>query len=374
MGNLRLKGFGEYLLSESLTRMIKEESNSASSKAESYRSIAYKLVQIFRLYGFFFAQKPGVLDPSNWTRMMQDLASTPDLDQKWSRIIDLCKKLQEKLSSPSMNPTQRGEFGYRGQYSYSDETEGLPRAAEYLKTASDAALSTFTSEEKQKAVDILDSTLLAIKPLSVYNIDESLFVTEKQQYLPPTNTDLLRRADSIGTRLLRIYDEMESLKSSFPESESEVESFLTGVVIPAAEEIKSMVQTDIPNVGSQAAEGYMKKLDSFDQKVDEISRKYQAIRDRITQTFRPNIATKAYEDSAQKIIDEVKQGIRNQGIQNARWKKTGDVIAGTTDITSPEEMRDAQISSSAKTKAIQKMREKQKAQDLSRYLSKKYSQ
>ena len=167
---------------------------------------------------------------------------------------------------------------------------------------------------------------------------------------------------------------MEALKSSFPDAETEIETFLTSVVIPAAEEVKTMIQTDIPNVGEQAAEGYMKKLETFDQKVDEISRKYQAIRDRVTQSYQPNIATKAYEDSAQKIIDKVKQGIRNQGIQNARWKKTGDVIAGTTDISSPEEMRDAQTSSVAKTKAIQKMREKQKAQDLSRYLTKKYSQ
>ena len=144
----RIKGFNEYLLSESISKMMKEGTDSPN-KAESYRSIAYKLVQIFRLYGFFFAQKPGALDPSNWVRMMQDLASTPDLDQKWSRIIDLCKKLQEKLSSPAMVPTQRGEFGFRGQYNYSTETEGLPRAAEYLKTASDAELKNFTPEEKQ---------------------------------------------------------------------------------------------------------------------------------------------------------------------------------------------------------------------------------
>jgi hypothetical protein len=40
---------------------ILNEADQVKDKSESYRSIAYKLSEIFGLYGFFFAQKPGFM-------------------------------------------------------------------------------------------------------------------------------------------------------------------------------------------------------------------------------------------------------------------------------------------------------------------------
>lgn len=366
-----IKSFKFFHLTESRSFRKVSPIFEAESKEDSYRSIALKVAEIFSLFGFFFAQKPDFIKPGAWQKMMADIARVPDIDKKWDTIISLCKFLQQKADSPQMAPTQRGEFGFRGQYDYGKETEGLPRAAEYLKTASQAAMNTFSPAEKSKAMDILDRTLLSVKP---FTLAESL-VLEKVKYLPPTSTDLLRVADNIGSKLLRIYDDLEATKSAFPESETKIEGFLTGTVIPAVDEIKNMIQNEIPNVGIQAAEGYMKKLNSFDTKVDSIAQTAESIRSQMTQSYQTNYASKQYEDSAQKIIDEVKEGIRKQGLQNARWKKTGDVVAGTTDTGSAENTGDLQAQKGVTRKNIEDLKKKQRsrAQDLSKYLTKKYS-
>lgn len=367
-----IKNFEEWNLSESLMRSLVEQSQQGTAgKAESYRSIALKLAEIFSLYGFFFAQKQGVLDPSNWPKMMSEIIKVRDMSSKWDKIMSLSNFLQKKIASPGMAPTQRGEFGFRGQYDYGRETEGLPRATQFLKSASDASLKGFTPEEAGKAMNILDDTLRSVKPFS---LSEGLTILEKRNALP-SNIDLLRFADSIGAKLLRIYDDMEATKSAFPESGTKIESFLTSTVIPTVETLKRMIQSEIPNVGTQAAEGYMKKLMEFDQKVDSIARTADSYKSEATKNFVPNYASREFEKSAQDIIDKVKEGIEKQGTQNARWKKYGDVFQGTTDINSPEARGDAQAQPEAKKKAIRALRDKkdEEQKNLAKYLAKKYS-
>ena len=373
MTTRRIKKFDQFVLEgysfhsqENLFPLLEED-----SKPESYRSIAFNLAEIFSLYGFFFAQKPGVLKSGAWQGMMSDLARITDPDKKWDKIVGLVEFLQDKVSSSQMAPTQRGEFGFRGQYDYGQETEGLPRAAGYLRTASKAALKNFSPEEKAKSMDILDRTLLSFKPFTLL---EGL-ILEKEKSQIPTSVDLLRLADSIGSKLLRIYDELEVTKSVFPESSDKIETFINGTVIPAVDEIKNMIQNEIPKVGTEARVGYMKKLQSFDKKVNEISSSSQSLRSQMIKSFQVNYASKQYEKSAQEIIDKVKIGIRNQGLQNARWRKSGDVFAGTTDVRDPEYSGDAQASPQIKRKNIEDLRAKQRkqGQDLAKYLAKKYN-
>ena len=342
-------------------------------KEESYRSIAYKLSEIFGLYGFFFAQKPGFFDPKNWSKLMDQIVAIKDPAAKWDTIVKMSKFLQQKVASPAMEPTTRGEFGYRGQYDYSTETADLPQATEFLKAASNAAFKSFTPDEQKKSLEIMDGILKETKPLKMQENLNPL--REGQRYLPPSQQDLIVFADSIGAKLLNLYNLLDGLKAAYPESEAEIDSFLNSSVTPNVDKIRKIIETDIPNVGEKAAAGYMKKLTDFDATISALIPRAEALKDKVTKSFQPIAASREFEDSAQGIIDKVREGIMKQAESNARKKKSGDVVAGETTITDPRNSGDAQVAGSAPVKAADAaklQRKKQNLDDLSDFLAKKY--
>ena len=342
-------------------------------KEESYRSIAYKLSEIFGLYGFFFAQKPGFFDPKNWSKLMDQIVAIKDPAAKWDTIVKMSKFLQQKVASPAMEPTTRGEFGYRGQYDYSTETADLPQATEFLRAASNAAFKSFTPDEQKKSLEIMDGILKETKPLKMQENLNPL--REGQRYLPPSQQDLIVFADSIGAKLLNMYNLLDGLKAAYPESEAEIDSFLNSSVTPNVDKIRKIIETDIPNVGEKAAVGYMKKLTDFDAAISALIPRSESLKDKVTKSFQPIAASREFEDSAQGIIDKVREGIMKQAESNARKKKSGDVVAGETNITDPKNSGDAQVAGSAPDKAAEAaklQRKKQNLDDLSDFLAKKY--
>ena len=342
-------------------------------KEESYRSIAYKLSEIFGLYGFFFAQKPGFFDPKNWSKLMDQIVAIKDPAAKWDTIVKMSKFLQQKVASPAMEPTTRGEFGYRGQYDYSTETADLPQATEFLKAASNAAFKSFTPDEQKKSLEIMDGILKETKPLKMQENLNPL--REGQRYLPPSQQDLIVFADSIGAKLLNMYNLLDGLKAAYPESEAEIDSFLNSSVTPNVDKIRKIIETDIPNVGEKAAVGYMKKLTDFDAAISALIPRAESLKDKVTKSFQPISASREFEDSAQGIIDKVREGIMKQAESNARKKKSGDVVAGETNIADPRNSGDAQVAGSAPDKAAEAaklQRKKQNLDDLSDFLAKKY--
>ena len=346
-------------------------------KEESYRSIAYKLSEIFGLYGFFFAQKPGFFDPKNWSKLMDQIVAIKDPAAKWDTIVKMSKFLQDKVASPAMDPTTRGEFGYRGEYDYAAETADLPQATEFLRSASNAAFKSFTPDEQKKSLEIMDGILKETKPLT---LQENLNpLKEGQRYLPPSQSDLMVLADSIGAKLLNMYSLLDNLKVAYPGSEAEIDSFLNSSVIPNVDKIRAIIQTDIPNVGDKATVGYMKKLTDFDASISALIPRSEALKDKIVKTFQPIAASREFEDSAQGIIDKVREGIMKQAESNARKRKSGDVIAGETNIRDPRNSGDAQVAGSTSSKSAEEAnkqqsaaRRKQNVDDLSDFLSKKY--
>jgi hypothetical protein len=352
-----------------------QNSNSGTnrSKEESYRSIAYKLSEIFGLYGFFFGQKPGFISDDNWSKLMGEIVAVKDPAAKWDTIIKMTNFLQQKVASPAMKPTTRGEFGYRGDYDYAEETADLPQAAGFLKSASNAAFKSFTPEEQKKSLEILDGILKETKPLTFQKNTNP--VTEGQRYLPPSQSDLMVLADSIGAKLLNMYSMLDNLKVAYPGSEAEIDSFLNSSVIPNVDKIRAIIQTDIPNVGDKATVGYMKKLTDFDASITALIPKSEALKDKIVKTFQPIAASREFEESAQRIIDKVREGILKQSEDYARKKKAGDVVAGETDIRDPRNSGDAQVAGSTPAKsaeAAKSQKRKQNLDDLSDFLSKKY--
>jgi hypothetical protein len=135
-------------------------------KEESYRSIAYKLSEIFGLYGFFFAQKPGFMKPEEWKKYTSDIVKITDPTEKWKKVIDTISEFQNKVSSPEILPS-KGEFGYLGQYSYERETSQLPTATKLLQDAHNAIFKTFNPEEQKKSLTILNSIISGTKALSL---------------------------------------------------------------------------------------------------------------------------------------------------------------------------------------------------------------
>lgn len=340
-------------------------------KEDSYRSIAYKLSEIFGLYGFFFAQKPGFFDPNSWPKLMDQIIKVKDPVERWDMIVKMSKFLQGKVASLSDLPIKTGEFGARGQYDYGQETENLPQATEFLKSASNAALKNFTQEEKNKAMVIMDEILRSTKPLTLQ--EKQSFVSEAQQFVPPSIQDLLRLADSTGAKLLNMYDMLDNLAVAYPDSKNEVISFQDSYIAPNVKKVENIMKNDIPNVGEKAVEGYYKKLQKFDAEVSSLIPKADALRQKLVATYQPIAAASEFEDSAQNIIDEVRQGILQQAENNVRRKKTTDVIAGSTDLNDPRYSGDAQVKApevEASRKAEQK---KKNIDDLSDFLAKKYS-
>lgn len=370
-----IKKFKEFYLSESgslfnETSSILEEVK-GESKVDSYRSIAYKLSEIFGLYGFFFAQKPGFFDPNNWPKLMDQIIKVKDPAARWDMISKMSKFLQQKVASLSDLPIKAGEFGARGQYDYGQETENLPQATEFLKSASNAALKSFTPEEKVKAMTIMDEILKATKPLSLQ--ESQNFIAERQEFVPPTVQDLLRLADSIGAKLLNMYDMLDNLAVAYPDSKNEVISFQDTYIVPNVNKVKNIMQNDIPNIGERAAEGYYKKLQKFDAEITALNPKADALRQKLVATYQPIAAASEFENSAQNIIDKVREGILKQAETNVRRKKSTDMIAGTTDINDLRYSGDAQVKS-AEGEAAKKVAQKKKnIDDLSDFLAKKYT-
>jgi hypothetical protein len=340
-------------------------------KEESYRSIAYKLSEIFGLYGFFFAQKPGFFDPNSWPKLMDQIIKVKDPVARWDMIVKMSKFLQGKVASLSDLPIKTGEFGARGQYDYGQETENLPQATEFLKSASNAALKNFTQEEKNKAMVIMDEILRSTKPLTLQ--EKQSFVSEAQQFVPPSVQDLLRLADSTGAKLLNMYDMLDNLAVAYPDSKNEVISFQDSYIAPNVKKVENIMKNDIPNVGERAAEGYYKKLQKFDAEVSSLIPKADALRQKLVATYQPIAAASEFEDSAQNIIDEVRQGILQQAENNVRRKKSTDVIAGSTDLNDPKYSGDAQVKAPEVEAARKAEQKKKNIDDLSDFLAKKYS-
>jgi hypothetical protein len=366
-----IKKFSEFILAESFSferaeNIILE----GASKEDSYRSIAYKLSEIFGLYGFFFAQKKGFFNPGNWPKLMTQIIAIKDPEERWKTAVEMSNFLQGKVASLSDLPIQPGEFGARGQYDYGQETQYLPDATKFLKSASNAALRGFTPEEKIKAMKIMDEILLATKPLET-TMESQSFLAEGQRFVPPSPQDLLRLADSIGAKLLNMYDMLDNLIAAYPDSKDQVVSFQDSYIIPNVNKVKSIIQNDIPNVGERAAEGYYKKLEAFDNEIASLIPKADALRQKLVSTYQPIAAAAEFEKSAQNIIDKVRQGILRQAENNVRRKKQTDVVAGDTDINDPNYSGDAQ--SAKKKKEEKDVKRKRTLDDLSAFLSKKYS-
>ena len=304
---------------------------------------------------------------------MDQIVAVKDPTAKWDIIIKMTNFLQQKVASPAMEATTRGEFGYRGEYDYAEETADLPQAAGFLKAASNAAFKSFTPDEQKKSLEIMDGILKKTKPLTFQKNPNP--VTEEQKYLPPSQQDLMVLADSIGAKLLNMYSLLEGLKAAYPGSETEIDSFLNSSVTPNVDKIRKIIETDIPNVGEKAAAGYMKKLTDFDATISALIPRAEALKDKVTKSFQPIAASREFEDSAQGIIDKVREGIMKQAESNARKRKAGDVVAGATDIIDPRNSGDAQVAGSTTAKAAEAsklQRKKQNVDDLSNFLAKKY--
>lgn len=380
MENSGIRGFKDFYLAESKKYsssvrslngnfFIGEASSSEADKVDSYRSIAYKLSEIFALYGFFFAQKEGFFDEKSWPKLMNQIIKIKDHNARWDMIMKMSKFLQAKTASPSLKPTQ-GEFGYRGNYSYGQETEDLPKATEFLRSASNAAFKSFTLEEQSRALEIMDDILKNMQPLKMSR-DTSL--KEAVKYVNPTETDLLRMADTIGNKLMNMYNVLDNLKAAFPESSAEIDSFINGSIIPNVDKVRSFIEVEIPKVSGPATVGFMKKLQNFDQAIDALIPRSQELRNKIIKTYQPIAASKEFEDYAMAIILKVREGIMKQAEANARWVKKGDVVAGTTNIKDPKYSKDLQVQKDQK-KAEEKRRLKKRAvDDMADFLTKKYT-
>ena len=348
---------------------IGEASSADSDKVDSYRSIAYKLAEIFALYGFFFAQKEGFFDAKNWPKLMDQIIKIKDSKARWDMIMKMSKFLQSKTASPALKPEQ-GEFGYRGSYSYGQETEDLPKATEFLRSASNAAFKNFTPEEQSRALEIMDDVLRNMQPIKM---SRDLSLKEAEKYLNPTDTDLLRMADTIGNKLMNMYNVLDNLKSAYPESSAEIDSFINGSIIPNVDKVRSFIEVEIPKVSGLASVGFMKKLQNFDKTIDSLIPRSQDLRNKIVNKFQPIAAAKEFEDYAMAIILKVREGIMKQAEANARWIKKGDVVAGETDITDPKYSKDLQVQKDIKKAEEKKRLRKRAVDDMADFLTKKYT-
>lgn len=366
-----IKRFKEFYLSESRNPSngifpIFEDAKKGD-KPDSYRPIAYGLAEIFALYGFFFAQKENFFDVKNWPKLMDQIIKIKDPKARWETIVKMSKFLQSKVKTIKPSPN---EFGYRGSYDYGNETEDLPKATEFLRAASNAAFKNFTPEEQQKSLDIMDDILKNMQPLKISRTSQT---NEAVKYLPPTESDLLRMADSSGNKLLNMYNTLNNLKTSYPESVQEIDSFINSQIMPNVQKVQNFIDVEIPKISGPAAEGFFKKLQSFDKSIDAILPKAEELRKKIVSTYQPVAASKEFLASAMGIITEVRQGIMNQAEMNARRVKAGDVIAGTTDISDPKYSGDLQTRTDARKAEKTRELKKRGFDDLADFLAKKYS-
>ena len=217
----------------------------------------------------------------------------------------------------------------------------------------------------------MDEILRSTKPLTLQ--EKQSFVSEAQQFVPPSVQDLLRLADSTGAKLLNMYDMLDNLAVAYPDSKNEVISFQDSYIAPNVKKVENIMKNDIPNVGEKAAEGYYKKLQKFDAEVSSLIPKADALRQKLVATYQPIAAAAEFEDSAQNIIEEVRQGILQQAENNVRRKKATDVIAGSTDLNDPKYSGDAQVKAPEVEAARKSEQKKKNIEDLSDFLAKKYS-
>ena len=375
-----IKKFKDFHLNEgnNLSKKVSRLFESEGKKSDLYRGIAYKLSEIFSLYGFFLAQKKGFFNAQSWPSLMNQIISIKDHDQKWEAIVNLSKTLQEKTADEKLRASS-GEFGFSGGYDYGEETKLLPQATGFLKAASNAAFKKFSETDKKEALEILNTTLKNVQP---FKMSRDTTVKESKKYADPTQIDLIRVADSTGSKLMNMYNTMDNLKASFPDSSSQIDSFVNSSIIPNLDKVKSFIEVEIPKVRGSASVGFLKKLQNFDASVEALLPKMNDIRRKIINEYGAISSAKEFEDSASKIISDVKSGILKQAETNARWVKSGDVIAGSTDITDPKYSKDAQVksagssssgSSSQTQQTVQTQSRQKKVDDLTDFLSKKYS-
>lgn len=359
-----IKTFSEFSLLESLHEDTRD-TTLGPSKVEKYRSIAYKLSEIFGLYGFFLGLKPGFFDEKNWPNLMNEIIVIKDPKLRWDKITRLSKFLQTKVASPEMIPNRKGDFGFAGEYDYDRETKELPNATQYLRNASDALFQTYTPEEKTKALSIMDEVLKKMKPIT---FSSSGSIAESENF-SPSDQDLLLFADTIGTRLLNMLTSLDSIKRSFPESAQQIDSFVQTSIEPNLDKIRIAIDEDIPKLGPKARGGYYKRLEAINKNIDSLQLRVIEFQKGLKDKYAPSAASGEFENSAQSIIDKVRNGILNQATLNARWIKSGDVIAGTTDITDPKYSGDPRVASSQSKPQEQK---KKSTYELADFLVKKY--
>ena len=220
-------------------------------------------------------------------------------------------------------------------------------------------------------------------------------ITEKDQYMPPSSMDLITIADTIGTRLLNMYNEMESIKVSYPESAATIDSFINTSIIPLNDKIKSSIQVEIPKLETITTSKYkgdtsaykdlgysvktvkdkatldiLLKLKKLEKETTGLEEKAEGIRSSISSQYQGSQSTKAFEDSVQAIINKVRDGIEKQAERNIRDKKRGDIIAGTTDIKDVSASKAAGTTGSKSNSSTPRRRKN--IEDLSAYLAKKY--
>lgn len=230
-------------------------------------------------------------------------------------------------------------------------------------------------------------------------------ITEKDQYMPPSSMDLITIADTIGTKLMNIYTQMGNIKVVYPNSASQIDSFINSSIIPLYDKIKNLISKEIPDleklsnsvykgdkktykdlgyrvktVKEKAIVDTLLKIKGLDKDATNLQKKAEEIRNSMNKEYQGSTASKAFEDSAQAIIDAVRKGIETQAEQNIRDKKRGDIIPGTTDVKDMSASRapgTAGTSGTSGTSGSGKnttssARKRKNIQDLSDYLAKKY--
>jgi hypothetical protein len=227
-------------------------------------------------------------------------------------------------------------------------------------------------------------------------------ITEKDQYMPPSSMDLITIADTIGTKLMNVYNQMGNIKSVYPGSADKIDAFINSSIIPLNDKIKALILTEIPELeklsnsvykgdkGTYRDLGYkvstvkekaivdmLLKIKGLDKNAAEIQKKAEEIKSSMNKEYQGSTAAKSFEDSAQAIIDKVRKGIEDQAEQNIRDKKRGDVIPGTTDVNDMSASRAAGTAGTSGTSGASKStassaRKRKNIQDISDYLAKKY--
>jgi hypothetical protein len=220
-------------------------------------------------------------------------------------------------------------------------------------------------------------------------------ITEKDQYMPPSSMGLITIADTLGTRLMNIYTEMENIKVAYPDSATKVDSFINSSLIPINDKIKSLIVTEIPKLETISTSKYkgdtsaykdlgysvktvkdkstldiLLKLRGLEKETSELQKKAEGFKSSVGSEYQGSTASKAFEDSVKAIIDKVRAGIVKQAEQNIRKKKRGDIIAGTTDINDISKSNAA--GTATKKSTVSTTKKRKNISNISSYLARKY--